>query len=169
MTHPFSTHTSSQTSDNGTTIISGTNSDSSNSSSSSSNTIAIVIGVIGLIALISLTWGIMRWRRNRYNNAFDGNFDPDKMTKRPEGGVVGGTLPNVSVDDDHLNPLMSQLDDNGMGDRLNASIVGGIVAPYQPHHPSSTSPTFPTFPVPSILLDLHLPFLRPLGFSLVIV
>ncbi|THU80827.1 hypothetical protein K435DRAFT_873954 [Dendrothele bispora CBS 962.96] len=114
----------------GTTIISNTTSDSSNFSSSSSNPGAIVGGVvggvIGLIASILLTWGIMRWRRNCYNGALDGNFDPD-----------------------HPNPLMAQLNDDGMGGCLNASTVGGgIVAPYPLYHPSSASPTSPTSPSP---------------------
>ncbi|THU76972.1 hypothetical protein K435DRAFT_812885 [Dendrothele bispora CBS 962.96] len=82
-----------------TTGTAGTN---SKSSPSSSNTGAMVGDV-----------GVMRWR-NRYN---------DGLMERPEGGVVGGMFPDIAVNDDHPTSLMSQLDDDGMGNQLNASTL----------------------------------------------
>lgn len=82
----------------------------------------------------------MWWKRykqkQRSLEAFDGNFDPDRivtegkaMKGEPKGmRGRGATLPNVGDDDD------------GMGGRLAGSALGaGVVAPYPLYHPTNAN------------------------------
>ncbi|KAL0056960.1 hypothetical protein AAF712_016422 [Marasmius tenuissimus] len=98
----------------------------SGASSSSSNTGAIVGGVVGGVAGVAifallLVWGYKRWRRRRDLEAFDGNFDPDRIvaSRHRNQESIAPTLPD-----------MAQYDD-GMGGRLAGTTVGGgVVSPY---------------------------------------
>ncbi|GAV99032.1 hypothetical protein LENED_000459 [Lentinula edodes] len=136
----------------GSTITVG--SDSTDITNSTSHTGAIVGGVVGgVVALLLLILGALwfiRRRRRLQDEAFDGNFDPDRIVRPASGaGNLGGrgpTLPNIPVtnSDDHIgarSPQMAEIEDDGMGGRLNGSAIGaGVVAPYPLHHPT-TSPT----------------------------
>lgn len=92
----------------------------------------------------------LRHRRRLEDEAFDGNFDPNRIVRSASAaGNLGGrgpTLPNIPVtnSDEHLGPEMAEVDDDGMGGRLNASSVGaGVVAPYPLYHPTTPPPRSP--------------------------
>ncbi|KAJ3854541.1 hypothetical protein EV368DRAFT_80520 [Lentinula lateritia] len=136
----------------GSTVTVG--SDSTDITNSTSHTGAIVGGVVGgvvaiLLLILGALWFIRR-RRRLQDEAFDGNFDPDRIVRPASGtGNLGGrrpTLPNIPVtnSDEHIgagSPQMAEVEDDGMGGRLNGSAIGaGVVAPYPLHHPT-TSPT----------------------------
>ncbi|KAJ3907665.1 hypothetical protein F5879DRAFT_489575 [Lentinula edodes] len=118
----------------GSTITVG--SDSTDITNSTSHTGAIVGGVVGgVVALLLLILGALwfiRRRRRLQDEAFDGNFDPDRIVRPASGaGNLGGAG----------SPQMAEVEDDGMGGRLNGSAIGaGVVAPYPLHHPT-TSPT----------------------------
>ncbi|KIK67914.1 hypothetical protein GYMLUDRAFT_36720 [Collybiopsis luxurians FD-317 M1] len=133
----------------GSTVTVG--SDSSGTSQSHARTGAIVGGVVGgtvglLFLVLGALWYIRR-RRRFQDEAFDGNFDPDRIVRPASGaGHLGGrapTLPNIPVtnSDEQLgpgSPEMAEMDDDGVGGRLNASAIGaGIVAPYPLYQPMS--------------------------------
>ncbi|KAJ4492440.1 hypothetical protein C8R41DRAFT_919994 [Lentinula lateritia] len=136
----------------GSTITVG--SDSTDITNSTSHTGAIVGGVVGgVVALLLLILGALwfiRRRRRLQDEAFDGNFDPNRIVRPASGaGNLGGrgpTLPNIPVtnSDEHIgagSPQMAEVEDDGMGGRLNGSAIGaGVVAPYPLHQPT-TSPT----------------------------
>ncbi|KAJ7492416.1 hypothetical protein FB451DRAFT_1218216 [Mycena latifolia] len=120
---------------------------SSTTSQPTSHTGAIVGGVIGGLAFLALLGAGFVWyrRRSRYKTEFDGNFDPARVTStRPVSSgpemithTTGGTLPRMNIDDD-----------DGMGNRLpHSTIGGGIVTPftYAPTASSrSQSPPMPS-------------------------
>ncbi|KAG6884348.1 hypothetical protein C0993_011958 [Termitomyces sp. T159_Od127] len=72
-------------------------------------------GVVGLAALLLIIHLILRHRRNREKDLFDGNFDP--------AHVVAPTAPRISLLEDDNG-------DDGMGGRLGTG-VGGVVTPFQ--------------------------------------
>ncbi|KAJ6504406.1 hypothetical protein DFH09DRAFT_1201566, partial [Mycena vulgaris] len=104
---------------------------SSPTSQPTSHTGAIVGGVIGGLAFVGAIAAAFIWfrRRSRYKTEFDGNFDPAHVTSaRPVSSgpdllthTTGGTLPRMNIEDD----------DDGMGNRLpHSTIGGGIVTPF---------------------------------------
>ncbi|KIK61674.1 hypothetical protein GYMLUDRAFT_571084 [Collybiopsis luxurians FD-317 M1] len=119
----------------------------SNSSSSKSTTGKIVGGAVGggagaLILILILTiWWRRHRQRQRSLDAFDGNFDPDRIvTQKPVKGEPkalrgqGPTLPDIPTSG------LDNADDDGMGGRLAGTAVGaGVVAPYQLYHPTNAS------------------------------
>jgi len=119
---------------------------SNDSVSSTSHTGAIVGGAVGggiaLILLLILTVVLCRRSRQRRRSldAFDGNFDPDRVvTQKPPKGEPKGlrkqgpTLPNIAPTAD---------DDDGMGGRLAGAGVGaGVIAPYPLYHPTTATTT----------------------------
>jgi len=145
----FSTKSTAQA---GATITVG--SDSAATSHSASHTGAIVGGVVGgVVGLLLLLLGVLlylRHRRRLEDEAFDGNFDPNRIVRSPSAaGNLGGrgpTLPNIPVtnSDEHLGPEMAQFEDDGMGGRLNASTIGaGIVTAYPLYHATTPPPRSP--------------------------
>ncbi|KAJ4001860.1 hypothetical protein F5050DRAFT_1802939 [Lentinula boryana] len=145
----------------GSTVIVG--SDSADTSKSTSHTGAIVGGVVGgvvglLLLILGALWFIRR-RRRLQDDAFDGNFDPDRIVRPASGaGNLGGrgpTLPSIPVtnSDEHIgprSPQMAEVEDDGMGGRLNGSAIGaGVVAPYPLHHPTTSPAHSATTPPPS--------------------
>ncbi|KAJ3787579.1 hypothetical protein GGU10DRAFT_348394 [Lentinula aff. detonsa] len=124
--------------------VTSSSSDSSNSSSDS-HTGAIVGGAVGggaalilLFVLVGLWWKRSQ-RKQKSLDAFDGNFDPDRIvTTKPMKGEPkafrgqGPTLPNVE------NGADNGMEDDGMGGRLAGSTLGaGVVAPYPLYHPTN--------------------------------
>ncbi|KAJ3736562.1 hypothetical protein DFJ43DRAFT_1150267 [Lentinula guzmanii] len=146
----------------GSTVIVG--SDSADTSQSTSHTGAIVGGVVGgvvglLLLILGALWFIRR-RRRFQDEAFDGNFDPDRIVRPASGaGNLGGrgpTLPSIPItnSDEHIGPgsppQMAEVEDDGMGGRLNGSAIGaGVVAPYPLHHPTTSPAHSATSPPPS--------------------
>ncbi|KAK1221400.1 hypothetical protein PQX77_015807 [Marasmius sp. AFHP31] len=116
--------------------------DATSGANSSTPTGAIVGGVVGGVAGVAIfallfIWGYKRWRRRRDLEAFDGNFDPDRVVATSE---TGGSRPGSAMfgSGRHRNqesiaptlPDMAQYDD-GMGGRLaGTTIGGGVVSPY---------------------------------------
>ncbi|KAK1223165.1 hypothetical protein PQX77_013962 [Marasmius sp. AFHP31] len=108
-------------------------------STSSSNAGAIVGGVVGGVAGVAiltliLVWGYKRWKRRRDLEAFDGNFDPDRVVASDTDAIrPASTLFGNSKNQDAIGPTlpdMAQYDD-GMGGRLaGAAVGGGVVSPY---------------------------------------
>ncbi|KAF5390564.1 hypothetical protein D9757_002605 [Collybiopsis confluens] len=135
-------------------------SDSTRTSRSPSHTGAIVGGVVGgtvalLLVILGAFWYIRR-RRRLQDLAFDGNFDPNRIVRSPSGtGNFGGrtpTLPNIPVSnsDEQIRPEMSEMEDDGMGGRLNASTIGaGVLTPYPLYHSPSPIRSAPSPPPPS--------------------
>lgn len=101
----------------------------------------------GIVALLLLVLGVLlyiRHRRRLEDEAFDGNFDPDRIIRPASGPGTprgrGPTLPNIPLtgSDEQLGPRMSELDDDGMGGRLNSAAIGaGVVSPYPLYSPTS--------------------------------
>ncbi|KAF5377753.1 hypothetical protein D9757_008063 [Collybiopsis confluens] len=119
---------------------------SESSGSSDSHTGAIVGGAVGggagliIIVLLITIWWKRHRQRQRSLDAFDGNFNPDRIvTQKPVKGEPkdfrgqGPTLPDIPN---------TGLEDDGMGGRLAGSMVGaGVVSPYplyQPTHDGSS-------------------------------
>lgn len=126
----------------GSTVSSGTQ-----HNTSTSHTGAIVGGAVGggvglifLVALLAICFRRQR-ARQRSLDAFDGNFDPDRIVAGEKSNVKGEpkvfngrgpTLPDIAAGrgDDDL--------DDGMGGRLaGSSVGGGVVAPYPLYHPTT--------------------------------
>ncbi|KAJ4478349.1 hypothetical protein J3R30DRAFT_2891771 [Lentinula aciculospora] len=145
----------------GSTVTVG--SDSAATSSSTSHTGAIVGGVVGgvvalLLLILASLWFIRR-RRRLQDEAFDGNFDPDRIVRPASGtgniGSRGPTLPSIPVtnSDEHIGsgpPQMAEVEDDGMGGRLNGSAIGaGVVVPYPLHQPTTSPSRSAASPPPS--------------------
>ncbi|KAH6907083.1 hypothetical protein BKA70DRAFT_1386260 [Coprinopsis sp. MPI-PUGE-AT-0042] len=115
---------------------------------------AIVGGVVGgiaaLLAIGALIFFLLRRRRNNFDKEFDGNFDPDYVSKHGTGptafatGAIGGSghrksgslekagRQRVNLNGANRASLEAALaEDDGMGGRLDASTVGGgVLSPF---------------------------------------